>query len=173
MSGLRFSIANLLAAVAIVAIGLAALNSPTNVVGGVLGFATIGLVLAAVLGAVYRTGEVRAFWLGVALFGGSYFVIIFSGAFPVASEHLREPLKAVRAAFWTLRIPEGSQQSTSGMDTEYDHDAKTTLAWPSWHNGFGVTIHCLINWLFALAGGTVGRWIYATSIPTNNKLPSR
>src|SRR5262245_41528296 len=109
MSGLRFSIANLLVAVAIVAIGMVALNSPTNIVGGVLGFATIGLVLAAVLGAIYRTGESRAFWLGVAIFGGSYFVIIFSGAFPVAAEHLREPLKAIRATFWTVRIPDGSQ----------------------------------------------------------------
>ena len=57
MSGLRFSIANLLAAVTVIGVGLAALNSPSDVNAGLLLVATLAALLAAALGVVYREGD--------------------------------------------------------------------------------------------------------------------
>jgi hypothetical protein len=66
MSGLRFSIANLLVAVALIGGGLAALKAQSPALAGLLTLAMLGVVLAAVLGAVCLAGESRYFWLGVA-----------------------------------------------------------------------------------------------------------
>ena len=162
MSALRFSIANLLAAVALVGIGLAALNSPSSASAGLLALATVAFVLLSILGVVYRSHEARAFWLGFAICGGSYFAIALTPVAPLVSDGLGATLKAVRAAFWTIRTPDGESGPTGLMDTAYDRENATTLAWPSWHHGFGLTIHCLVNLLFALAGGIAGRWFYAT-----------
>jgi hypothetical protein len=165
MNGLRFSIANLLAAVAVVGGSLAALNSSSSVKAGVLVIATLGVLLAAVLGVVYRRGEARAAWLGAAIFGWGYFAVVFSPALPDADEQIRVTLLAFRDRFWTLRVPAGSDpfnKLTKNRDTEYDADTKIMLAWPSWHHGFGATIHCVVTWLFALVGGLIGRWFYVT-----------
>lgn len=165
MSGLRFSIANLLMAVALIGISLAVLNSTSEVKAGVLIIATLGALLAAVLGVIYRRGAVRAGWLGAAIFGWGYFVVVFSPAFPDADEQIHGTLLAFRDRFWTRRVPDGSDpfnKRTKNRDTEYDADTKTTLAWPSWHHGFGATIHCVVTWLFALIGGMMGRWFYGT-----------
>src|SRR5262245_39716854 len=143
---MRFSIANLLAAVAIIAVGLAVLSSLSDVKAAVLVIVTLGTLLAAVLGVAYREGESRAFWFGAALFGSVYFVIAFTPAFPLANAHLGDGLRAFRSAFWTVRVPDGSDPGldrTRGRDTAYDQAAKTTLAWPSWHHGFGATAHCI------------------------------
>jgi hypothetical protein len=161
---LRFSIANLLTAIAIIAVGLAALNSPSRLTVGLVTIVTLGVLLAAVVGAIYRTGEARAFWLGSAVFGWSYFLIAFSPAFPTAKAAIDPPLLALRDTFWTVKIPDGdTSPSLVGMDTAYDAAIRTTLARPSWHHYFGVTIHCIVTLLFALVGGIVGRWFCASS----------
>jgi|SRR3954447_22345136 hypothetical protein len=172
MSGLRFSIANLLVAVTVIGVGLAALNSPSDVNAGILVVATLAALLAAVLGVVYCEGERRAFCLGAALFGGAYFAVAFTPAFSPANEHICDALRSFRAAFWTTRVPDGSDpfsKRTTGRDTEYDYSTKTTLARPSWHHGFGATAHCIALWLFALIGGIIGRCIYATSAATRKR----
>jgi hypothetical protein len=164
MSGLRFSIANLLAAVTVIGVGLAALNSPSDVKAGILVAATLAALLAAVLGVVYREGESRAFCLGAAVFGGAYFAVAFTPAFPAANEHISDVLRSFRAAFWTTRVPEGSDpfnKRTEGRDTEYVN--RTALVRPSWQHGFGAMAHCVALWLFALLGGIIGRCIHGTS----------
>jgi hypothetical protein len=169
MSGLRFSIANMLAAVAIIGVGLAALNAPSPSTALALIVATVSVLLVAILATVYGVGAARAFWLGVALFGWFYFVVAFTPAFPEAKGYIERPLRAFRSAFWTVTIPDGADPHLSGMDTGgYDSATKTQLAWPSWHHGFGATIHCLVNLLFALAGGIIGRLVYATAKRANN-----
>src|SRR5262245_698361 len=70
----RFSIASLLGLVLFVAIGFAGLRAASDVWdSGVFG-ATLLALLIAVLLVVHRTGEGRAFWVGVALFGWAYLV---------------------------------------------------------------------------------------------------
>jgi hypothetical protein len=163
MSDLRFSIANLLAAVAVIGVGLAALNAPSSAIGGLLILATMGALLVAVLGIVYRQGESRAFWLGAAVFDGSYFVVTFTPLFPNAVLKLREPIKVFRRTFWSTPLPQGVTTLPAGKDSAYDSSANAWLSWPAWDGGFGATANCLVNWLFALIGGIVGRWFYAIS----------
>jgi len=169
MGGLRFSIANLLAAVALIGIGLVALNSAGPLTAGLLTVATVGALLTAVVGVIYRAGEARAFWLGVVLFGGVYFVIAFTPALPAAELSLREPLKAVRRAFWTTSIPAGQTPLPKGKDSAFDEAAQSWRSWPAWDGGFGATVHCLANWLWALIGGMIARWFYVTSLPKVEK----
>ena len=171
MSGLRFSIAHLLAAVALIGVGLVALNAPNPVTAGLLTLATIGALLTAVLGVIYRTGEARAFWLGVVVFGGAYFAIAFSSALPAAELWLREPLKAVRRAFWTTSVPAGQTTLPQGKDSAYDEAAHGWLTWPAWDGGFGATAHCFANWLWALMGGAMALWFYVTSLLKVEKDP--
>jgi hypothetical protein len=161
---LRFSIANLLTAVAIIAVGLAALNSPSRLTVGLVTIVTLGVLLAAILGAIYRAGEARAFWLGFAVFGWSYFLVAFSPVFSDVKAQIDLPLRAFRDAFFTVRIPAGGDLTrTQSMDTGYEPATNTTLAWPSWHHHFGGTIHCVVTLLFALVGGIVGQWFSASS----------
>ena len=58
---MRFSIANLLAAEALVGIGLAALKSPNSSTAALLLLTTVVVILFSVLGTIHRTGEARAF----------------------------------------------------------------------------------------------------------------
>jgi hypothetical protein len=70
----RFSVRALLIAVAVIGLALAALlfASPLIVAAG--NTLICGLLLTSLLAAGYRTGPSRAFWLGFALFGWSYFL---------------------------------------------------------------------------------------------------
>lgn len=71
----RFSIAGMMAVVVLLALGLAALRSPSSLSAGIAFLSVGAILLAAILGAVYHRGRRQAFWLGFALFGWSYFVL--------------------------------------------------------------------------------------------------
>ncbi|HWE36964.1 MAG TPA: hypothetical protein VG406_10395 [Isosphaeraceae bacterium] len=74
----RFSIASLLGVVVFVAVGLAALRAASPAWdAGLLGV-TLGALLVAVLLAVHRADRRRAFWLGFALFGWAYLLVILA-----------------------------------------------------------------------------------------------
>ena len=71
----RITIAALLGIVAFVAVAFAALREPTDGWdSGVFGV-TLTTLLTSVLLAVHHTGERRAYWLGLALFGWAYLVM--------------------------------------------------------------------------------------------------
>jgi hypothetical protein len=165
MSGLRFSIANLLTALAVVGVGLAALNPPSRYKALAIVILTASMLLVAAMATIYRGGDSRAFWLGVALFGWFYFIAAFTGAMPEIKSHIERPLDEFRRTFWQITIQEADKNppDTSGLETAYDSATRATLAWPPWEDGFGVTLHCLVAWLFALAGGIVGRWLCMSS----------
>ncbi len=71
----RFSIANLLALIAILAVALAALRSPSYLWANVTFSFALGAVVLAVINVVYSRGAGRAYWLGFALCGGVYLAI--------------------------------------------------------------------------------------------------
>ncbi len=76
MNRLRMTIRSVMALVLLAGVGFAALRDPSMWwVGGVLG-CLIGLLLTACVGAIYRTGRERAFWLGIVVFGGGYLLLI-------------------------------------------------------------------------------------------------
>ena len=71
----RVTIRSAMALVLVAGFGFAALRDPSMWwVGGVLG-CLIGLLLTACVGAMYRTGRERAFWLGIVVFGGGYLLL--------------------------------------------------------------------------------------------------
>jgi hypothetical protein len=72
MRDLRFNIVSILGAVVFVGVGFAALRQADDVWNSSLFSLMIGLLLAAVLLAIYRTEARRAFWIGFALFGWGY-----------------------------------------------------------------------------------------------------
>ncbi len=72
----RFSIANLLGLVAVIALGFAAVRSASDFWLGATFLLTIGLLCAGVLGAVVERGH-GVWWLGFAVFGWVYFALGF------------------------------------------------------------------------------------------------
>jgi hypothetical protein len=75
MSGPHLTMVGLMVVVLIVGLDLAALRSPTGLWASALFTMTSGLLVAAILGIVYRRGPRRAFWLGFALFGWTYLLV--------------------------------------------------------------------------------------------------
>jgi hypothetical protein len=76
MNHFRVTIRSAMALVLLAGFGFAALRDPSMWwVGGVL-ICLIGLLLTACVGAIYRTGRERAFWLGIVVFGGGYLLLI-------------------------------------------------------------------------------------------------
>jgi hypothetical protein len=75
MNRFRVTIRSAMALVVFAGVGLAALRDASMWwVGGVLA-CLIGLLLTACIGAMYRTGRERAFWLGIVVFGGGYLLL--------------------------------------------------------------------------------------------------
>lgn len=72
---IRFSIAGLMGAVLIVAIGLAALRSASEIWAGVIFLSTCGVLALAIVGIFCRREAERAWWLGFALFGWGYMAL--------------------------------------------------------------------------------------------------
>ncbi len=72
---MRFSLLMLLGIVALAAVNIAALRTGDWFWCRLLFTLTLTVHLAAILGAVYRRGSVRAFWIGFALFGWTYLLL--------------------------------------------------------------------------------------------------
>lgn len=75
MRRIRCSIANLLRIVLFTGIALAALRSGSPLWGSLLFTSAVAAMLVAVVAAVHRRDERRAFWLGFALFGWGYLLL--------------------------------------------------------------------------------------------------
>jgi hypothetical protein len=70
----RFSIARLLAVIALCGVGFAALRSPSQMWASALFAVSLGSLPVALLNAIYSRERRRAFWTGFLVIGGSYFV---------------------------------------------------------------------------------------------------
>jgi hypothetical protein len=71
----RFSIGSILAVIAILAVALAALRTPSYFWANVTSSLALAAIVVAIINVVYGRGAGRAFWLGFALCGGIYFGI--------------------------------------------------------------------------------------------------
>jgi len=82
MSRFRFSIAGFFLVVTLVAFGLAASVSQSEMAGSAAFTVFLGLLCLATAGAILRPLPARAFWLGFALFGWTYWVCEFESELP-------------------------------------------------------------------------------------------
>jgi hypothetical protein len=76
MARIRFSLATLMAIVLLAALGLVALRNASALWANATFTATLTLLLCAVLGLILRRHHARAFWLGFALFGWTYVLLV-------------------------------------------------------------------------------------------------
>ena len=110
----RFSIRQLLLATAFIAAGCFALLNASAWVSAAM-FCGVALLLsAAILFAIYRDGERRAYWIGFGVFGGLYLFLCFSGIVSVSSLRWHSNLPALLAgslydrAYPSQPVPAGS-----------------------------------------------------------------
>lgn len=82
---LRISLAQLLAIMIPIAIGLAAIASPSAFWEGAVFVLTLLVLFAAILGVIYRKGGERASWLGFSLFGWGFFLLCSDVSFEFRS----------------------------------------------------------------------------------------
>jgi uncharacterized membrane protein len=75
MKRFRMTIRSAMALVLFAGVAFAALRDPSMWWTGAVLACLIGLLLTACIGAIYRTGRERAFWLGIVVFGGGYLLL--------------------------------------------------------------------------------------------------
>jgi hypothetical protein len=93
----RFSLAGLLGAIVVFAVGMACLMFASTAWAGVVWSVTLGFLTLAPLVILYRRGERRAFWTGVVLCGWAYMALT-SG--PWFIDHIRPRLVTSRLLRW-------------------------------------------------------------------------
>lgn len=141
MKDLRFSLASLMAAVAFIAVGLAALRNPSAFVASTILTLTVSVLLCSTLAALVRHGTRRNFWIGFALFGWVYLFVVRS-----------EPYG--NSAYWTY-LPTTELLSRFiryGWQTNNDSGAYTVFQQ-------GQIAHFLFTLVVAFVGGVLANWI--------------
>jgi hypothetical protein len=72
---ISFSLAQLLGAIAVIAMFVAAIVNPGGIWSAFCQLFVFGILAYAVLSVIYRTGASRAFWIGFALFGWGFYLV--------------------------------------------------------------------------------------------------
>lgn len=147
----RFSIAGLMGFVFIVSIGLVSLRWPTPVWAGAIFLMTWGVLSLAVVGAVCRGGPARAWWLGFALFGWGYLLLVFWNPFhyPWHEQPALAAIEALRPLF--------------GVPPRFKGQIDTFI-------GLG---QCLWTLVAAALGGMLGRGLFGASGPSPHTIEPR
>ena len=86
----RFSLTALFGAVLFAAFGTAAIRFASPLWAGLTMAVTVPLLFAAILGALFRLGQARAFWTGMAVCGWGYLLLVLAPWFEASSagQHL-------------------------------------------------------------------------------------
>ena len=84
----QFSLRMLLVVVAFVAVGCAALANASPAVADTAYTMAIGVMFIALLGILYRREADRAFWVGFAIFGMGYLLLLGSGPLSIRAGKL-------------------------------------------------------------------------------------
>jgi hypothetical protein len=159
----RLSIATLMGVVLIAALVLAALRHPGETWGGVFLLLTGAVLMLAVVGAVCRRGNERAWWLGFALFGWGYFALVFAP--PQERLFGGLPTSAVLRLLWPKLGGANVMGGAGGFQSVplfVQFGGMGIASFPSdsyWRIG-----HCLWSLLAGLLGGTLARLLFANSL---------
>lgn len=77
----RFSLTALFGAVLFAAFGTAAIRFASPLWAGITMAVTVPILFAAILGALFRLGQARAFWTGMAICGWGYLLLVLVPVF--------------------------------------------------------------------------------------------
>jgi hypothetical protein len=156
----RFTLAALMGAVALVAVGVAALRSPTALWASLVILLALGAICGATVGAILRRGPARGAWLGFAVFGWAYFLLTLS---PWGGEYGLGPARFLTRASTALLLqidPDLVEMPVAGVE-EFAVFAGTGKSRSYYHGIF----HALTAVIFAAAGALVGRVVAASGDP--------
>jgi hypothetical protein len=186
MRWFRFNIAGLIMFILICGVAFAALKESSDLWEHGVFSATLLALVTAVLLAIHRTGERRAFWLGFALVGGCY--LGFSVIPPIGSRlvssrglsYLHSKLPGQRPSTFTLTV---TSSGTSALATPAQpvtlsvngnssariwtlNSGNLLTAWGSSTENFVKIGHSLLALLLAWLGGLLSRRLSRPSQPT-------
>jgi hypothetical protein len=162
----RFTLAALMGAVALVAVGLAALHSPTALWASLVILLALGAICGATVGAILRRGAGRGPWLGFAVFGWAYFLMTLS---PWGGEYGLGPARFLTRAATALLLqidPDLVEMPVTGVE-EFAVFAGTGKSRSYYHGIF----HALTAVIFAVVGALVGRVVAASGDPSRPTTP--
>lgn len=182
MLGLRFSLRWLFGIVSFVALGCGLLIYATSLLSRLTFTLLLVGLMAAVLAAVFRAGERRAFWVGFAGFGFAYiWLICGSWQAPSGNGPLRDSLATTAALKWcrekvprttsltvSAQSPGGMMAGGMGMGEGMMPSAgmmsnapviANVSGPPDWID-FSTTGHSLFAFLLAALGGIVAMGCY-------------
>ena len=192
MRRFRFHLGTLVIVVLILGISFAALRESNEVWDSAIFTLTLVILLTSVLLAVHRTEKRRAFWIGFALFGGSYLTLSLVPSIesrlvttkamayldskvpgepralhdPGHGDHLWNPRNQVQAVAFS---PQGNQLAISSLGTVRLWDAKTDRllgGWAGTTENFVWIGHSLFALLAGWFGGLLSRRIWRASRPS-------
>jgi hypothetical protein len=161
----RVTIGGLMGLVLVVAVGTAALRSPSALWVSIVLTIALGMLLAAVFGIVYRRGAARAYWAGFAVFGGSYLLVSYG---PWLDTTVTPHLLTTRALAELHDLMYKTDRFGSKPITYYNYKDSgyiTINTWEYWraHREYFFQVgHALAGLMAALVGGVVARWFYAS-----------
>jgi hypothetical protein len=154
MSRRRVSIAGLMWAVLLVAVGLAALRSGSDTWSGSIFLLTCGTLASGVVGIACDVPDARRWWVGFTVFGLGYLLL----AFGFRLERLDLPALATDQLIWWLgRVFKPELLPPMAISEYY-----LSNFWP-----FARIGHCLLALVIGTAAGLIACWIFpAPSIGT-------
>jgi len=160
--GLQFSLLALGAMVAFVAVACVAVMNASLLWATVIHTASVLVLFMSLVAIVYRRGPARAFWVGFAIFGWGYFVLLDDSL-------LGDRMQDMATTTLSRYLQETVGQRITDSDVAYD---------PS---ELGYIIHLLhvridiervvqplSTLVFAFIGGCLGRFFYATRPATGD-----
>lgn len=170
----RVSIFGLMGVVLICAVGVAALRAASALwAGGVL-LLTLTVLGVTLLGAIFRRGARRAFWVGFALFGWGYLILACG---PWFGQEVRPNLAT--SLVFDMVYARMHAVSTGEASVDYDGDGRadlvlaqgpltmpgmtiayTSIPWLPGARPFARIGHCLFALLAGGLGGMLGRFFF-------------
>jgi hypothetical protein len=152
----RISIKSLMGYVVLVGIGLAAVARPNSGWGIVLSAIAFTALATSVLGVIFRRGPTRAWWVGFAVFGWSFFGLVVLSI----SESLHGEISFGMNLFWLYR----ALYAVASVDREQIDEIIRVFGIVDRPSQGSVAVS-LIGLAFAVLGGWVARAFAGTEIP--------
>jgi hypothetical protein len=167
MTRLRFTLAQLIAAVIFIGLGFAALRSASPLWSSAVFTLTVTVLSAAILGAMARRGRARMTWAGFALFGWVYLGTAFGPWADVNGVTAPPYVTRLGLDYWHSKLPKPPGAATYSAPAFASPAAVPLVLTPDALQ-FRRIGHCLAAILFGLVGTVLGRLIAAKDDQPNH-----